>query len=132
MLLAIAKILDLEEAFSREWRLEERLTGQRLPALIERLAATVRRMPGKQSAEIAARIKASAVSASTGATDEALLAMRALAPRVETSAHPDSRRVALILQGTRDLPHGHRALLVLLALALRKVLGLRPRSGARP
>src|SRR5690606_34147830 len=37
VLLALAKILGLEEGFSREWRLEERMTGGRLPRLIERL-----------------------------------------------------------------------------------------------
>lgn len=122
VLLALAKILDLEEAFSREWRLEERLTGHRLPGLIERLAAAVKRMPGRQYGELAARIRASALPASTDDTADAFAAMQALAPLVETSRHGDAAMVAMLLQGTREVARVHRALLILLALALRRVL----------
>ncbi len=129
VLLALAKILGLEESFSREWRLEERLTGHRLPGLIERLARTVRRMPGKQSGELGARIRATALLASTGETAEAFKAMQGLAPRVETSPHGDAALVALLLAGTREIMHVHRALLILLALAVRRVLAM-PRGGS--
>jgi len=122
VLLALAKILDLEEAFSREWRLEERLTGHRLPGLIERLATAVKRIPGRQSGELAERIRASALPASTDDTAEAFAAMQALAPLVETSGHGDAAMVALLLKGTHDIARVHRALLILLALALRRVL----------
>jgi hypothetical protein len=122
VLLALAKILGLEEGFSRDWRLEERILGQRLPRLIERLAWTVRRMPGKQSGELSARIKATALGASSGETTEAFLALQALLPRIETSGHTDAALVTQVLQGTRQIEHPHRALLVLLALAVRKVL----------
>ncbi|RYE10737.1 MAG: MFS transporter [Hyphomicrobiales bacterium] len=122
VLLALAKILGLEEGFSREWRLEERILGQRLPRLIERLAWTVRRMPGKQSAELSALIKGSALGASTGETHEAFTAIQALAPRIETAGHADAALVLQLLQGTRQIEKPHRALLVLLALSVRKVL----------
>ncbi len=127
VLLALAKILGLEESFSREWRFEERMTGHRLPRLIERLAWTVRRMPGKQSGELGARIGATAPGVSTGETSEAFLALQALAPRIQASLDPDGALVALILQGTRDLERPHPALLILLALAQRKVLLARAR-----
>lgn len=125
VLLALAKILRLEESFSREWRLEERMMGQRLPRLIERLAWTVRRMPGKQSGELSALIKATALGGSSGETGEAFLALQALQalmPRIETSRAADAALVSRILQGTRQIAQPHRALLILLALATRKVL----------
>jgi hypothetical protein len=127
VLLALAKILGLEESFSREWRFEERMVGHRLPRLIERLAWTVRRMPGKQSGELGARVRAMALSVSTGETAEAFIAMQPLTPRIEASPHRDAGMVALILQGTRDIRQPHRALLILLALGIRKVLLARPR-----
>ncbi len=122
VLLALAKILGLEESFSREWRFEERMVGHRLPRLIERLAWTIGRMPGKQSGELSARIKATAMGVSTGETHEAFVALQGLMPRIETSPHADAPLVVLLLQGTRQIEHPHRALLILLALAVRKVL----------
>jgi hypothetical protein len=122
VLLALAKILALEESFSREWRLEERLLGQRLPRLIERLAWTVGRMPGNQSGELGARIKSTALGVSTGETSDAFLALQTLAPRIEASGHADAALVGQLLQGTREIIRPHRALLILLALATRKVL----------
>ena len=122
VLLALAKILALEESFSREWRFEERLLGERLPRLIERLAWTVGRMPGKQSGELGARIKSTALGVSTGETSDAFLALQTLAPRIEASGHADAALVGQVLQGTREIMRPHRALLILLALATRKVL----------
>lgn len=127
VLLALAKIIGLEASFSREWRIEERMLGHRLPRLIERLSWTVRRMPGKQSGELSARIKATALGVSTGETAEAFLALQAVAPRIEASADPDAPLVSLILHGTREIRRPHRALLILLALAARKVLLARAR-----
>ena len=43
-------------------------------------------------------------------------------PRIESSPHPDAGLVLVILKGTRHIARPHRALLVLLALATRKVL----------
>ncbi len=122
VLLALAKIPDIEESFSREWRLEERMVGQRLPGLIERLAGTVRRMPGKEPGGMSAHLKATALQASTGSTAEAFHAVQALTPCVETSGQVDAAMVGLILHRTRNLERPHRALLVLLTLAVRKVL----------
>lgn len=122
VLLAIAKILRLEESFSREWRLEESMMGRRLPRLMERLAWTVGRMPGKQSGELSARIKATAPGVSTGETSDAFLALQAVSPRIEASGNADAPLVAQLLRGTRQIEHPHRALLILLALATRKVL----------
>lgn len=122
VLLAIAKILALEESFSLEWRLEESMMGRRLPRLIERLAWTIRRMPGKQSSELSARIKAGAPGASIGETADAFLALQATLPRIETSTHADAPLVAQLMVGTRQIEHPHRALLILLALSTRRVL----------
>ena len=122
VLLALAKILGLEESFSREWRFEERLMGQRLPRLIERLAWTVGRMPGKQSGELGTRIKSTALGVSAGETGDAFIALQTLTPRVEASGHPDAALVGQLLKGTREIAHPHRALLILLSLATRKVL----------
>jgi hypothetical protein len=84
-------------------------------------------MPGKQSGELGARVRATALSVSTGETAEAFLALQALTPRIEASPHRDAGMVVLILQGTRDIRQPHRALLILLALGIRKVLLARPR-----
>lgn len=127
VLLALAKILGLEESFSREWRFEERMLGSRLPRLVERLAWTVRRMPGKQSGALAQRIKATALPLSTGETDQGFLELQGLSPRVEASVAPDAPLVMLILNGTRGVARPHRALLILLALAERKCLLARAR-----
>lgn len=125
VLLALAKILGLEASFSREWRFEQAMTGRRLPRLIERLAWTIRRMPGKQSGELGARIKATALGVGTGDTRDAFLALQTLLPRIEASPYPEATLVAELLRGTRQLAEPHRVLLILLALATRKVLLLR-------
>ena len=45
-----------------------------------------------------------------------------LMPRIETSSHPEAALVIQLLQGTRQIEHPHRPLLILIALAARKVL----------
>ena len=98
------------------------MVGHRLPRLIERLAWTIGRMPGKQSGELSARVKATAMGVSTGETHDAFVVLQSLMPRIETSPHADAPLVVLLLQGTLQIEHPHRALLILLALSIRKVL----------
>ena len=50
------------------------------------------------------------------------MVLQSLMPRIETSPHADAPLVVLLLQGTRQIEHPHRALLILLALSIRKVL----------
>ena len=49
VLLALAKIFDWEESFSREWRREERILGYRLPDLVARLGSALRRRSSIES-----------------------------------------------------------------------------------
>jgi HEAT repeat protein len=120
VLLALAKILDREENFSREWRVEERQPGSRLPGVIARLASTVKRQ-GTEAAALAGQLDDS-VGVASSSTVEAFAALQALAPLVRKSAHPDAPLVAAILQGTGGIAQPHRALVILLGLALRRVL----------
>jgi HEAT repeat protein len=121
VLLALAKILDREENFSREWRFEERQPGSRLPGVIARLAGTVKRRQGPEAAALAKELDDS-VGMASSSTVEAFAALQALAPLVQTSNHPDAGLVAAILAGTGGIAQPHRALVILLALALRRVL----------
>ena len=127
VLLALSKILDLEENFALDWRLEERMTGRRLPGLLERLAATVRRQRAPETAALAARIMTAAQGVSTDGQADGFAAMQALVPLVQASDHPAARLVAMLLQGTVGVGQPHTALMILLALATRKVLVTRRR-----
>ncbi len=122
VLLALAKILGLEEAFSREWRLEERQTGYRLPGLVERLAATVRRISDPAAPELARGLAATAEGLGQNRTAETYAAMHALRPLVEANSGRSAGLLLPVLKGTSDIATPHRALVVLLALALRRVL----------
>ena len=122
VLLALSKILNCEEIFAREWRREEKLMGSRLPGLVARLSAALRRHPGKQSGEIAARLSQSEAELASGNTVGAFQALQSLRSVIASSKHADAPIVVRIIDGTRDLATPQRALLVLLCLVVRRVV----------
>jgi hypothetical protein len=122
VLLALAKILDWEESFSREWRREEKVVGYRLPTLVERLGTALRRRSTNESVQHSRLLTQAAAALGTGSTSEVFQALQALRPYVAVSRHPEAAKVLQIMDGTRDITQPHRALLILLALALRPVL----------
>jgi hypothetical protein len=122
VLLALAKILGLEEAFSREWRLEERLAGYRMPRLTNRLAAATRRLSMRNAQALAKKLHGAAEALGMGSTAEGFAALQALRPLVAASGHEDAPLVVAVLDGTHDVARPHRALVILLALAIRRVL----------
>ncbi|MGV3650319.1 MAG: MFS transporter [Devosia sp.] len=126
VLLALAKILGLEESFARNWRREERMTGYCLPGLLTRLAGVLdaRTPEGKQGREALTR---AAAGLGIGPTGESFAALCAVRPLLVRSRHPDAPLVVALIDGTASLPDPHRALLILLAIAARHVL--RPARG---
>ena len=119
VLLAIAKILHVEEHFARNWRREEKMPGYWLPGLLARLAQF---LPAGASRE---RLTRAAADLGTGPTGPAFAALEALAPGVAASPHPNGTLVLALLEGTAGLAGPHRALLILLAVAARDVLARR-------
>lgn len=122
VLLALAKILGLEESFSREWRLEERLVGYRLPSLVDRLGRAVRHRPDMGAKQLALALERATGPLGTGSTLAAFAALEDLRPIVARSGEPEAALVLRIMDGTKGVAHPHRALLILLALALRPIL----------
>lgn len=119
VLLALAKILDWEESFSREWRHEEKVLGYRLPGLFGRLSDDLRK---RSNAEHSRLLLQAAAALSSGSTGTAFRALQDLRPYIERSGHPEAGIVLKLMDGTRDIEQPHRALLILLALAMRPVL----------
>jgi HEAT repeat protein len=122
VLLALAKILDLEESFSREWRHEEKVVGYRLPGLVGGLGDALRKLSTEESSQHSQLLVRAASALSSGGTAEAFAALQALRPYVAASGHPDAGTVLKLMDATRDIAQPHRALLILLCLALRPVL----------
>ena len=122
VLLALAKILDWEESFSREWRHEERVLGYRLPGLVGRLSDSLRKRSNEEANQHSRLLLQAAAAVSSGSTGEAFRALQALRPYVASSGHPEAGIVLKLMDGTRDIAQPHRALLTLLSLALRPVL----------
>lgn len=122
VLLALAKILDWEESFSREWRREEKSVGYRLPGLVGGLSGVLRKLSTEESSQHSKLLVRAASALSGGGTAEAFKALQALRPYVATSGHSDAGIVLKLMDATRDIAQPHRALLVLLCLALRPVL----------
>ena len=96
--------------------------GYRLPGLVERLGNTMRRLSTAESVQHSQLLTRAAAALSTGSTAEGFKALQALRPYVAASGHPEAAMVLQIMDGTRDITQPHRALLILLALALRPVL----------
>src|SRR5690606_25288363 len=97
------KILDIEAAFSREWRLEERLAGYRMPGLVERLAATTRKLSLRNAQALAKKLAATTERLGTGSTAEGFAALQAMRPLILAGGHADAQTVVDILDGTREI-----------------------------
>jgi HEAT repeat protein len=121
VLLAIAKILQIEESFARNWRREQNLPGYCLPNLLVRLAHSLNATDAGSRARRKA-LEAAAAELGTGPTAASLAAVQALRPEITGTSHDDARLVAALLDGTREITEAHRALMVLLAVAARHVL----------
>jgi HEAT repeat protein len=121
VLLAIAKILQIEESFARNWRREQNLPGYCLPNLLVRLAHSLNATDAGSRARRKA-LEAAAAELGTGPTAASLAAVQALRPEITGASHDDARLVAALLDGTREITEAHRALMVLLAVAARHVL----------
>ena len=122
VLLALSKILDLEASFSREWRREEQIAGYRLPGLISRLSGILKRLSSEESSRHSRLLSNAAATLGNGSTSEAFAALQALRPYVAASEHGEADMVLKIMDGTREITQPHRALLILLALSLQRVL----------
>lgn len=122
VLLALAKILDWEESFSREWRREEKVVGYRLPGLVARLGNVLRKRSTEESSQHSRLLTRAAAALSTGSTAEAFRALQMLRPYVAASGHADAAMVLKIMDGTREIARPHRALLILLCLVMGLVL----------
>ncbi|PXA96215.1 hypothetical protein DMC47_18055 [Nostoc sp. 3335mG] len=121
VLLAISKILGIEEQFARNWRREQRMPGYCLPALLSRLARTLDGRD-KRAEEMRSALQQAAAGLGTGSTASGFVALRALRPFVLASPHGDALPVVQLIDGTGDLVEAHPALMVLLAVAARHVL----------
>lgn len=122
VLLALSKILNCEESFSREWRREEKIVGYRLPGLLGGLGEALRRRSTEESSQHSRLLIAAANAISRGGTAEAFAALQTLRPYVAASGHAAAGMVLRILDATRDIELPHRALLVLICLAVRPVI----------
>lgn len=121
VLLAISKILGIEEQFARNWRREQRMPGYCLPALLSRLARSLD-AKDKRTESVRATLQQAAAGLGTGPTAESFAALRALRPLIAASPHSDALPVVELIDGTRDITEAHPALMVLLAVAARDVL----------
>lgn len=121
VLLAISKILGIEEQFARNWRREQRMPGYCLPALLNRLAKTLD-IKDLRVAVLRADLQQAAASLGTGSTSEALRAIRAMRPLMAASPQDEAQPVVELIDGTREIAHPHPALLVLLTVAARHAL----------
>jgi len=121
VLLAISKILGIEEQFARNWRREQRLPGYCLPELLSRLA---RRLdPRDRLAELSSdRLQRAAADLGTGSTEAGFAALQGLRPVIALSRHADAPLVIELLDGTSGIAEAHRALMVLVAVAAHHVL----------
>lgn len=122
VLLALAKILGVEESFSLEWRREERIVGYRLPSLLVRLSRAVRRGSSDGAQQHSAVLLRAADRLAVGDTSEAFRALQSLRPSIAASQRPDAQLVLKVMDGTRDIAEPHRALLILLCLIMRPQL----------
>jgi len=121
VLLAISKILGIEEQFARNWRREQRMPGYCLPALLSRLAKALDARD-KRTESIRAALVQSAAGLGTGPTAESFAALHAMRALIAASPHGDAWPVVELIDGTRDITEAHPALTVLLAVAARHVL----------
>lgn len=119
VLLAIAKILNIEEQFARNWRREQRMPGYCLPGLLARLAQNLNATDAHKRRTT---LEAAASELGTGPTATAFAALQALHPDIASEDHRDAPLVVTLLEGTQSITEAHPALMILLAVAMRHVL----------
>ncbi|NDV00251.1 MFS transporter [Pseudoroseicyclus tamaricis] len=116
VLLALAKIIGVEESFARDWLSEQKAPGQVPPDLMLRLARMLRRQNEAQLLKRAAgRYRAEAPG-------EAWMAALTLRPLISGSGHPDAGKVRELIDGVAGIKAPHPALLILVLLGARRVL----------
>ena len=82
----------------------------------------MRRISHPAAPELARGLAATAEGLGQNRTAETYAAMHALRPLVEANSGRSAGLLLPVLKGTSDIATPHRALVVLLALALRRVL----------
>ncbi|WP_156458210.1 MFS transporter [Devosia epidermidihirudinis] len=122
VLLAISKVLGIEARFSRNWRREEKLSGYRLPELLARIATSLPRHAGEMVEQRRRNLLRAASELGTGSTSESFTALQALRPDIAAHNHADTALVLQLMDATADIMEPHRALMILLCVAIEKVL----------
>jgi hypothetical protein len=132
VLLAISKIVGIEEQFARNWRREQHMPGYCLPGLLSQLAKVLdARDPQAEAGR--SRLREAASDLGTGSTSTGFAALQGLRPLIAAAPHRDAPLVLMLIEGTSGIAEPHRALMVLLAVAMRHVLHRPPaRSRATP
>src|SRR5690606_273384 len=97
VLLAIAKILGIEEQFARNWRREQHMPGYCLPGLLSQLAKAL--APRTAGAD-RTRLQQAAVNLGDGPVATGFAALQGLRPLIAASAHPDAPLLLALLDGT--------------------------------
>lgn len=120
VLLAIAKILGIEESFSRRWRLEQQSPGQALPEVLMRLVQAVRQ--DREAGTSAQIIAGLAQHLEPGNYQAVLKALCDIEGALINNSHADAKYVEDMVHKLRPIEAPHPALIILLALALHKAL----------
>ncbi|WP_306118954.1 MULTISPECIES: MFS transporter [unclassified Roseitalea] len=119
VLLALAKVISCEESFSQVWRREQASPGTAIPVVLERIAAGLRRRGLRDQARRMRMLAASFEPDALAHTRDELCALRSVIAR---RRHGDVPLVLKLIDGTAALPSPHPALVVLLAVAIRRVV----------
>lgn len=122
VLLAISKILQVEESFAFDWQREQNSPGQGVPDLMERMARALRRAPGTQADEVAGALRFGADSYEPEAAGPALAAALAMRPLVAARGGPEAEAALVLMDGVADITEPHPALVILVLLAARRSL----------
>ena len=122
VLLAISKVLGIEARFSRNWRREEKLAGYRLPELLARISASLPRNGGAAVEQRRRDLLKAASDLGTGSTQASFEALLALRPDIAARNSADAALVLAMLDATADIHEPHRALMILLCVAMEAVL----------
>lgn len=121
VLLALSKIMGLEQQFARNWRREQRMPGYCLPGMLARLVRTLDKDDPKAE-QPRRRLREAAANLGTGPNGEAFSALQELNVLISASSHENASLVAAILDGTRPITVAHPALVILLSVAAEQVL----------
>ncbi len=119
VLLALSKIASCEESFSQVWRREQSAPGTALPVVLERIAAGLRRRGhGSEGDRVRALVDGSPSGDMAHIRDE----LGALRSVIAARRHADVPLVLKLIDAAVPLSEPHPALVVLLAVAMRRVV----------